>query len=469
MPTEILDQRLEAIAERKRFTAAQLRRFGRYVREAPDEALLHVNPLRFAIEQGMDERDAVDLFVHAAHAGVFDLLWGIVCEHCAGYLTTAGGIRSIGRSRSCGLCAADVHGSMDDSVEVTFTVSPATRRIRFHARRAPSREDVMRVYFSPSVTLSPEFRRWIDTSWLGVRRVAGGRKTSFALELPPGDYAVITNENHTRMTIRVGASGGRTVEVDLLEARFVPAAANARAGRIVVRVTNRDSAAASLVFARLPGDDDLNGKDPFYSIGPFLTGKRLLSTQSYRELFRGETPGRGASLAIRSLCFLFTDLKSSTALYERVGDIKALAMVRDHFGILRDRVSANGGAVVKTIGDAVMATFDEPRAGMAAALQMNAALRSKTRTRELSVKVGLHVGPCVAIDSNDRLDYFGQTVNIAARVQALADGGEVVCTDAVWNAPGTRTRPGGSPLRGRRELARLKGVAGNVPVTRIRA
>jgi class 3 adenylate cyclase len=60
-------------------------------------------------------------------------------------------------------------------------------------------------------------------------------------------------------------------------------------------------------------------------------------------------------------------------------------------------------------------------------------------------------------------------VNIAARVQALADGGEVVCTDAVWNAPGTRTRPGGSPLRGRRELARLKGVAGNVPVTRIRA
>jgi class 3 adenylate cyclase len=225
----------------------------------------------------------------------------------------------------------------------------------------------------------------------------------------------------------------------------------------------------NLIFARLPGDDDLNGPDPFYSIRPFLTGKRLLSTQSYRELFRGETPGRGSSLAIRSLCFLFTDLESSTALYDRVGDMKALAMVRDHFGILREKVASHGGAVVKTIGDAVMATFDDPRAAMAAALQMEPALRSKGRTRELSVKVGLHVGSCVAIDSNDRLDYFGQTVNIAARVQALAGGGEVVCTDTVWNVPDTHTEVAARGLVARREHATLKGVAGRVAVTRIKA
>jgi class 3 adenylate cyclase len=99
---------------------------------------------------------------------------------------------------------------------------------------------------------------------------------------------------------------------------------------------------------------------------------------------------------------------------------------------------------------------------------MEPALRSKARTRALSVKVGLHVGPCVAIDSNDRLDYFGQTVNIAARVQALAGGGEIVCTDAVWNAPGVGA--GIAPLRlhARREVAALKGVNGEITVTRIR-
>jgi class 3 adenylate cyclase len=411
-------------------------------------------------------RDAIDLFVHAAHAGIFDLSWGIVCEHCAGYLTTAGGIRSIARGQSCALCAVDVHGSMDDSVEVTFTVSPATRRTRFHTTGRPlSREDVMRLYFSPSVTLSPEFRAWIDTSWLRVRRLGGQRETTFDLDLRPGDHALITNENHTRAIIRAGERGRRALDLDLLEARFVPAEAAVRAGRVTVRVRNRDATPVGLIFARLPGEHDLNGPDPFYSIGPFLTGKRLLSTQSYRELFRGETPGRGSSLAIRSLCFLFTDLESSTALYDRVGDIKALAMVRDHFGILRHRIAANGGGVVKTIGDAVMATFDEPRAAIAAALEMEPALASRARTRSLSLKVGLHVGPCVAIDSNDRLDYFGQTVNIAARVQALAAGGEVVCTDAVWSSPGTQAAIRG--LRRRREQAKLKGVRGDVAVTRI--
>jgi hypothetical protein len=244
--TRILDQRLRAIAERGRFAPKLVERLGHFVRTASDEDLLRINPLRFARDRAIDEQDAIDLFVHGAHAGVFDLSWGIVCEYCAGYLTTAGGIRSIARARACALCAAKVHGSMDDTVEVTFTVAPATRKIRYHNLRSPSRDDIMRVYFSPSVTLSPQFRRWIHDSWIRVRSLPARAAVTLSLNLAPGQYALITNENHTRTVVRVGARGADRVDVDLLEGQFVPGDVLLRAGRVSLRVrTGRASRRAS--------------------------------------------------------------------------------------------------------------------------------------------------------------------------------------------------------------------------------
>ena len=79
--------------------------------------------------------------------------------------------------------------------------------------------------------------------------------------------------------------------------------------------------------------------------------------------------------------------------------------------------------MVKTIGDAVMATFPAPDRALAAALRMREAIGgvgSETRHEDLLLKIGIHEGPCLAVMLNDRLDYFGQTVNIAARVQGLA-------------------------------------------------
>src|SRR5437899_2523581 len=103
---------------------------------------------------------------------------------------------------------------------------------------------------------------------------------------------------------------------------------------------------------------------------PFLTAKRLLTNQTFRDLFRTDTLDVDQRLKITSLTFLFTDLKGSTALYERVGDLVAYDLVREHFHVLYDVVRAEAGAVVKTIGDAVMATFSTPDRALAAALRM---------------------------------------------------------------------------------------------------
>src|SRR5207302_7107955 len=167
---------------------------------------------------------------------------------------------------------------------------------------------------------------------------------------------------------------------------------------------------------------------------PFLTAKRLLTNQTFRDLYNTDTLDVDQRLKITSLTFLFTDLKGSTALYERVGDLVAYDLVREHFHVLYDVVRAEAGAVVKTIGDAVMATFSTPDRALAAALRMReemARINTERRNEDLLLKIGIHEGPCLAVRLNDTQDYFGRTVNIAARVQGLASSRSIFATRRV--------------------------------------
>ena len=150
----------------------------------------------------------------------------------------------------------------------------------------------------------------------------------------------------------------------------------------------------------------------------------MLSNQTFRDVYKADNLNIDQRLKITSLTFLFTDLKGSTALYERVGDLVAFDLVRAHFHALLEIIASERGAVVKTIGDAVMATFVSPEHALAAGLRMRAAMTALNAERgkdDLVVKIGIHEGPCLAVMLNERQDYFGQTVNIASRVQSLCD------------------------------------------------
>jgi class 3 adenylate cyclase len=198
---------------------------------------------------------------------------------------------------------------------------------------------------------------------------------------------------------------------------------------------------------------------------PFLTAKRLLSNQTFRDIYRSDTLDVDQGLKITSLTFLFTDLKGSTELYERVGDIVAYDLVRQHFRVLNEIVASQGGAVVKTIGDAVMATFPTPDRALAAALRMRDSVRALKK--DLLIKIGIHEGPCLAVTLNDRLDYFGQTVNIAARVQGLATERAIYATKPVVDHPQVARLIEQHQLNPAEELAALRGVTDRMAVYQI--
>jgi class 3 adenylate cyclase len=151
----------------------------------------------------------------------------------------------------------------------------------------------------------------------------------------------------------------------------------------------------------------------------------------------------------------------TTALYERVGDARAFNIVREHFALLGSIVRDHDGAVVKTIGDAVMASFGDPADAVKAALAMQAAIKS----HDLVLKLGVHVGPSVVVNLNDRLDYFGSTVNMAARLQGQSAGGDIVLSRAVADDPAVK--PLLAKIGGREESVELKGFARPIAFLRV--
>jgi len=198
---------------------------------------------------------------------------------------------------------------------------------------------------------------------------------------------------------------------------------------------------------------------------PFLTAKRLLTNQAFRDIYGTDTLDTNQRLKITSLTFLFTDLKGSTELYERVGDLAAFDLVRAHFGVLNEAVASEAGAVVKTIGDAVMATFPTPDRALAAALRMRAAMRKLNQ--DLVLKIGIHEGPCLAVVLNERQDYFGQTVNIAARVQGLAVSPAIFATQSVVGNPRSSALLEESGLKPVAQRSALRGITNEMAVYEI--
>src|SRR4029077_10537552 len=197
-----------------------------------------------------------------------------------------------------------------------------------------------------------------------------------------------------------------------------------------------------------------------------LTAPEVISLQVFRDLFAEATLRPGDEAGVSQVALLFSDLQGSTALYERVGDAVAFNMVREHFALLAGVVRDHDGAVVKTIGDAVMASFGDPTDAVKAALAMQARIANfGEKGHELVLKLGVHVGPSVVVNLNDRLAYFGSTGKMAARPQGQSQGGDIVLSRPVADDPAVR--PLLATLSAHEESVILKGFADPISFVRL--
>lgn len=515
----LLEQRLAVLEGARSWSPRVVSKLEAQIRTADDADLFRINPMRYGSRHGVDEAEVIDLFLFAADCGLFDMDWLIVCGACANVFKSFRKLESIDPHFVCNLCSMENTAALDDLVQVTFTVSPHVRTISFHDPDALSADELyFRYHLSPDVkplsnglTVPEVLRSWtrlltfldpdetatVDIEprgTVGVMDVVNSVNAMFAvgkrgeeggslrLELdgsrladaggtPLGPLARDWPEGRSLYDsepIDGPAAGGPSSEVEAsrrtLSYRF-PAVGLIPAGRLSLAVHNTGTTRASAWVVDYPPFDQM----AFVEFVPILSAKKLISNQTFRRLFRSETAPETERLEVRDLTYLFTDLKDSTAMYDRIGDASAYDLVRRHFDALVRAVADNAGSVTKTIGDAVMATFVNPVDAVRAALDMHGAITdfNRTITPDLVIKVGIHRGRSIAVTLNDRIDFFGQDVNIAARVQKLADAGEIVLTADVYRDPDVANLL--TPFDPAQAEGVMKGVTEKIPVYRVRA
>lgn len=472
-PSPVIDQttlqaRLDVLRAGLTGRDALIRELETFLRTAPEDQVVRINPIRYASDHGRNEAEVVDLFLHARKAGLFVLEWQYVCRVCGMIVESFDELNAAGEHFFCRTCIADRDADLSDYAEVGFTVSKAVRISRFHDPEGLGAEEYLFRHSISAAALARDgtsLRDFYSRHRLLAAHLEPGETATFALDLPPGfaafthgpEMLVSPSSDHRVETMDFTHRDGRPAEPMIVVSP----------GTLTYRLTNASSSRITTLALHI-GQDKLSALQdtaPGIRLGRFLSGSRLLSTQTFLDLFPSETVMSAGGLAVKRVAIVFTDIKGSTALYERVGDLKAFGLVRQHFAVLRDTIAAHQGALVKTIGDAVMASFHEPGDAVRAALEM---LKQMQRFNEaagedlVTLKIGAHVGPCIAVTLNERLDYFGQAVNLAARVQGLARENEFWLTDHLHGLADATDLA--SARRREVQTVRLKGIGQEITV-----
>jgi len=407
------------------------RRLADFLIQAQEVDLWQIRPLKLARDWGIEARMAIELCLQAVTGGLLELHWDLLCPRCRVPKASVVALDQLPTGAHCPSCNIDYERDFSRNVEASFRPTAAVRPIvgGQYCLFGPMSTPHIKVH----VTLAP------------------GQSRDLPGDLAHGDYRLRTLEPGPEQLV-VWESGGFP-EVIADDDR-VTAGPPVPSG--VVRVSNRSRRTLTLIVEERAWVKDT------------LTADRVTALQVFRDLFASEALRPGDDVGIGEIALMFTDLKGSTAFYERVGDAKAYRLVREHFAFLAARIREHNGAIVKTIGDAVMAAFSDPADAVRAALaiqQKVADFNAGPGGEAIVIKLGLHKGSCIAVTLNERLDYFGSTVNLAARLQAQSAGGDIVLSCALAEDPGVAAVLQGHALR--EEAAAIKGFERPVPFRRV--
>ncbi|MDH3691203.1 MAG: adenylate/guanylate cyclase domain-containing protein [Gammaproteobacteria bacterium] len=456
----LLDEKLSELETARPWQPGVIAKLEAMIQTGDDYALFRVNPLQFAQEKTIAENEAIDLFLYGTKCGLFEMEWNLLCAFCAHVVKNFRELTKLHPHFICDFCGAENDVALDDYIHVSFTISPQIRHISFLDPDSLSIEDYYLKYQFAKGIIFPGGHSLEEVAGLLTRLmtyVMPLEKRSLEVTLDPGTLQVKDLSKGASLTLFLGEANESSItpaSVQLEDGQFrfddepttpkkfdfpvapfhLQVAGELPSGKMEIEFTNRMDTKSALWVMYFPPDFESN----YVQFESFLSGKRLLTTQTFRDLFRFETGPTTEGIDVKDITFLFTDLKGSTALYDRIGDLKAYYLVRQHFETLAKVIGKNSGAIVKTIGDAIMATFMNPVDAVEAAIEMLQEIEAFNRTisDDIILKIGIHRGPSIVVALNDRLDYFGQTVNIAARVQGLAGAGEIYISGDAHNYPG---------------------------------
>jgi adenylate cyclase len=414
--------------------------------EGSDDQLVRVRPFALADTWHADRLEVLRLFLYATRAGLFELRWQLMCANCRVPKQEVDSLTQLPVQFHCEICGISYGTDFDQSVELRFSIHPAVRVAsdQIYCVGGPLRMP----HIAAQQYLRPGEERDIAITPgepLHLRTVGSTRQLS-----------IISGRPNPRVgTVRVTYADGRWVAPHSLTAEDrleLPRGA-------VLSLRNQTGGAVLAVLEDAAWTRDAT------------TAAQVTTLQEFRELFSSEVLTPGQQHAIRHIALVFSDLKGSTRLYEGIGDAAAYSRVNRHFEFIKQAVVSADGSIVKTLGDGVMCAFqhldDALQAAIAMQQQVTAWCQAEDIDPPLSLKLGVHVGPVIAMTANDRLDYFGRTVNIAARLGEHSRGNDVVLLREVFDRASERVTADRANLAVEAITTRLRGLNSEQQLVRL--
>lgn len=396
-----------------------------FIQQADDFAVVRIKPYELADDWELPRRVVLETCLRATRVGLLDLQWDLLCPLCRGPQESGSSLQDIDSQVHCETCRIDFTVNFDRFVELTFRPNATIRTmdVKEYCMGSPQR--------TPHVVAQQ------------LLPAQSERDLSMALE--PGNYRFRALELSGEQPVKVSQQGAPAAEVTIV-ANGWPREELSLGTRPALHLRNETDAEQLLILERLAWGDQA------------ATAAEVTALQIFRDLFSTEALRPGEQISVGTLTILFTDLRNSTQLYREIGDATAFGRVMNHFDVLKKVIAEEDGALVKTIGDAVMAVFRQPASALKAMLRAQEMLAAPSQVAEpLTLKAGIHSGPCIAVTLNDRLDYFGSTVNMAARLESLSTGNDVIISRALYDDPEVREFIAAEDLRAIQFEMLLKG------------
>ena len=378
-----------------------------FLDQADELSLQRIRPYTLADSWGANRRAVLEMCLRATRAGILDMSWDLLCPSCRGTTEGHTNLGEVHGHSHCKTCQIDFTVNFDHNIEVVFKPNPSVRTVEFNAAFCVG---------------SPQLQPHVVMSQI----VTPLHSLPVPIQLESGRYTLRASSAPGSVSLLAAADGGTKADLRVSQYGWPPDAQAQHVSLLpTLNLVNATDADQTFQLERTAWSDQAS------------TAADVTALQVFRDLFATEVVRPGEEISIGSVTLMFTDLRDSTRLYRNIGDASAFGRVRQHFEILEKSIAEEGGAIVKTMGDAVMATFRHPIDALRSVWKAQTEI-AKYGEPMLWLKVGLHKGPCIVVNLNDRLDYFGSTVNITARLPAFSRGGELIFSEDFYSDPEIR-------------------------------
>lgn len=370
-----------------------------YLVRSKDWEAAHIQPYALARYWNQPEQKVLSVFLHATKTGLLNFNWDLYCPDCRKIQHSCTTLSEVHEPVFCEECKKEFYINFNRTVQLSFRPNPLIRKL------SDDRYCLTGPQTRPDIVIKQFLRK--------------GEKRYLKTRLEVGTYYLRVKGVRGKARIKVTERGNDNITISLIQAGMNDEYVEISTEPNLIFENKTEK---SLIF--------ILEKEQWNRSG--VTAARATSLQLFRDLFDKEVLRKGEKIAVDSQTLMFTDLLDSTSMYTREGDEEAVGQVIEHFDILQNAITEENGAIVKTIGDSVMAVFSNPSKAFRAFVKAHKLIKKNGRfNSSLKLKVGIHHGSCVAVNLNNKIDYFGSTVNIAARLVDFADEDEIILSQSV--------------------------------------